>query len=103
MKSVPVISGGTLQWIALSDMGYTVQRQKCRSYEVTSVNLEVEIPGDLYPEEIVVVGAHYDTVSGCPSANDNGGTILELNRWRGDNQNDYIYKKTEPLHPSCSK
>lgn len=46
----------------LSDLGYTVQRQEFRFYEVTSVNLEVEIPGHLYPEEIVVVGAHYDTV-----------------------------------------
>ena len=71
----------------LSDMGYTVQQQEFRSYEVTSVNLEVEIPGHLYPEEIVVVGAHYDTVSDCPGANDNGSgvaALLELARLLDD-------------------
>ncbi len=71
----------------LSDMGYTVQQQEFRSYEVTSVNLEVEIPGHLYPEEIIVVGAHYDTVSNCPGANDNGSgvaALLELARLLDD-------------------
>lgn len=62
----------------LSDLGYTVQQQEFRSYEVTSVNLEVEISGHLYPEEIVVVGAHYDTVSDCPGANDNGSGVAAL-------------------------
>ncbi|OEU49437.1 MAG: hypothetical protein BA866_11885, partial [Desulfobulbaceae bacterium S5133MH15] len=67
----------------LSDAGYTVQQQEFRSHEVTSLNLEVEIPGHSYPEEIVVVGAHYDTVSDCPGANDNGtgvAALLELAR-----------------------
>lgn len=62
----------------LSDLGYSVQRQEFRAYEVTSVNLEVEIPGHLYPEEIVVVGAHYDTVPDCPGANDNGSGVAAL-------------------------
>ncbi|MEN8198980.1 MAG: M28 family peptidase [Thermodesulfobacteriota bacterium] len=62
----------------LSDMGYVVQRQEFSSYKVTSVNLEVEIPGHLYPEEIVVIGAHYDTVSDCPGANDNGSGVAAL-------------------------
>lgn len=62
----------------LSDLGYDVQRQDFRSYDVTSVNLEVEIPGSLHPEKIVVVGAHYDTVSDCPGANDNGSGVAAL-------------------------
>ena len=62
----------------LSDMGYTVQRQEFRAYEVTSVNLEVEIPGHLFPEKIIVVGAHYDTVPDCPGANDNGSGVAAL-------------------------
>jgi Zn-dependent M28 family amino/carboxypeptidase len=67
----------------LSDLGYTVQRQEFRSYQVTSANLEVEIPGSQYPEEIIVIGAHYDTVADCPGANDNGSgvaALLELSR-----------------------
>ncbi len=49
----------------------------------TSHNLEVEIPGSGRREEIVIIGAHYDTAPGTPGANDNGsGTaaILELAR-----------------------
>ena len=38
-------------------------------------NLEVEIPGTARPEEIVVVGAHYDTVPGTPGANDNASGV----------------------------
>ena len=51
--------------------GYGVNRQE---YEVSSTkccNVEAEIPGRTRPEEIVVVGAHYDTVVGTPGANDN--------------------------------
>ena len=35
-------------------------------------NLEAEIRGLTKPDEILVVGAHYDSVRGCPAANDNG-------------------------------
>jgi len=42
-------------------------------------NLELELPGGGRPEEIVVLGAHYDSVVGCPGANDNGtGTAALL-------------------------
>ncbi len=71
----------------LVDLGYAVRQQEFSSHDVTVVNLEVEITGSLQPEEIVVVGAHYDTVSGCPGANDNGSgvaALLELARLLGD-------------------
>ncbi len=67
--------------------GYAVRQQEFSAHNVTAVNLEVEITGSLQPEEIVVVGAHYDTVSGCPGANDNGSgvaALLELARLLGD-------------------
>jgi len=35
-------------------------------------NLELEIRGAAKPDEIVVIGGHYDSVVGCPGANDNG-------------------------------
>jgi hypothetical protein len=67
-------------WIesSLVQTGYQVRRL---SYEVRGrvcENLEVEIPGRTRPEEIVVVGAHYDSVPGCPAANDNGSGVAAL-------------------------
>lgn len=62
----------------LSQFGYRVQRQ---SFEVSGkecYNLEVEISGDGRPEEIVVIGAHYDSVIGCPGANDNASGVAAL-------------------------
>ena len=71
----------------LVDLGYTVRQQEFSAYNVTAVNLEIEITGSIQPEEIVVIGAHYDTVSGCPGANDNGSgvaALLELARLLAD-------------------
>ena len=44
----------------------------------TADNLVVEIPGESRPDEIVVVGAHYDTVPGSPGANDNASAVAVL-------------------------
>lgn len=41
-------------------------------------NIAVEIPGGSAPEEIVVVGAHYDSVSGSPGADDNASGVAVL-------------------------
>jgi Zn-dependent M28 family amino/carboxypeptidase len=46
-------------------------------------NIEVEIGGGSRASEIVLVGAHYDSVAGAPGANDNGSGVaamLELAR-----------------------
>jgi Zn-dependent M28 family amino/carboxypeptidase len=46
-------------------------------------NIEVEIRGASKPDEIVILGAHYDSVPNCPAANDNASGIagtLELAR-----------------------
>ncbi|MBP0015237.1 MAG: M28 family peptidase [Roseofilum sp. SBFL] len=46
-------------------------------------NLEVEIPGTTKAEEIIVIGAHYDSVAHVPGANDNGSgaaAVLALAR-----------------------
>jgi hypothetical protein len=58
--------------------GYRVNKQ---SYEVRGRkcdNLEVELPGGERKEEIVIVGAHYDSVRGAPGANDNGSGVAGL-------------------------
>jgi hypothetical protein len=49
--------------------GYDVQGKTCE-------NIEAEITGK--QPEIVVVGAHYDSVIGCPGANDNGSGAAAL-------------------------
>jgi hypothetical protein len=57
---------------------HTVERQ---SYEVDGVrvdNLIAEIRGASRAKEIVVIGAHYDTVEGSPGADDNGSGVAGL-------------------------
>lgn len=73
----------------LSSMGYEVQEQEVPSDREVVYNLEVEIPGRDLAAEIVVVGAHYDTVFNCPGANDNGtgvAALLELARLLADSR-----------------
>jgi hypothetical protein len=45
---------------------------------LTVSNIEVTLPGTSRAGEIVVIGAHYDTVKGCPGANDNATGIAAL-------------------------
>lgn len=66
--------------------GYTVSAQEYRVGELPCANLEVTRPGTRHPEQILLVGAHYDTVLGSPGANDNGSgvaALLELSRLLG--------------------
>ena len=68
---------------SLINAGYEVQRQEYQIGNKTYSNLEVEIKGTEKPEEIIVIGAHYDSVMGVPGANDNGSgaaAVLELAR-----------------------
>lgn len=72
---------------ALAEAGHTVERQEYEHRGLKSANLIVELPGSSRAAEIVVVGAHYDTVPGSPGANDNGSGTAALvalaGRWRG--------------------
>jgi len=68
---------------SVSEMGYRVRLQGYDVGKMRCKNIEVEIQGRDRPEEIVVVGAHYDSVSGSPGANDNAtgaAAVLELCR-----------------------
>ncbi len=55
--------------------GYTVERQGYEVREQTCYNLIADLRGRIRPDEIIVVGAHYDSVMGSPGANDNGTGI----------------------------
>lgn len=62
---------------------WEVQGYRVSAHEVTFergrwANLEVSRPGRQAPNEIVVIGAHYDSVSGSPGANDNGSGVAAL-------------------------
>lgn len=69
--------------------GYEVLHQRYEAYGEPCENLSVQLTGSRYPDEIVVVGAHYDSVSGSPGANDNGSGVAALlalaREWSGRN------------------
>lgn len=77
---------GTLQ-----DAGYEVSRETFLVDGKEVWNLAVERRGRQRPDEILLVGAHYDTVPGSPGANDNGSAVvatLELARWFAEHEPD---------------
>ena len=68
---------------AFADSGYQVNHYKYRIDDQEFDNLEVDIPGKTKAEEIIVIGAHYDSVAHVPGANDNGSgaaAVLALAR-----------------------
>jgi hypothetical protein len=58
--------------------GYEVDRQVYTVEGVACANLAAEIRGVSRPAEIVVVGAHYDSVVGTPGANDNASGVAAV-------------------------
>lgn len=68
------------QWEA---QGYRVVSQRYETHGVLSENLEATLRGADRPDEILLVGAHYDSVKGSPGADDNASgvaALLELSR-----------------------
>lgn len=74
-------SGGLDQAVAFLEQSLRetgcgeARRQTFRSMSLDVHNLEVEIPGDSMPGEIIIVGAHYDSVDDSPAANDNASGV----------------------------
>ena len=67
----------------LAGLGYAVATQRFQSGPSEVRNVEVEVKGGARVSEIIIVGAHYDSVLGAPGANDNGSgvaAIIELAR-----------------------
>ena len=77
--------------------GYDVRGKLCE-------NIEVEIPGA--SRDILVIGAHYDSVFGSPGANDNGSGVAALlalaKRFAGKPQERTLrfvaFPNEEPIH-----
>ena len=66
-----------------SEIGYEIQQETYDALGDTATNLIVENPGTIRPEEIVLLGAHYDTVYTTPGADDNASAVavmLEVSR-----------------------
>jgi Zn-dependent M28 family amino/carboxypeptidase len=61
-----------------ASLGYTVLPQSYKVDDIECTNLEVAIPGPVRASEIIVVGAHYDTVRGSPGADDNASGVAAL-------------------------
>jgi Zn-dependent M28 family amino/carboxypeptidase len=62
----------------LEDTGYAVSVQPFASRGLTVNNLEAVLPGHGAADEIIVAGAHYDSVAGTPGANDNASGVASL-------------------------
>ena len=62
----------------LGAAGYRVAEQPFMAEGRRVRNLEAEVRGVRLPEEIVIVGAHYDSVMGSPGANDNASGCAAL-------------------------
>jgi Zn-dependent M28 family amino/carboxypeptidase len=63
---------------SLLDSGYQPRRQEYQAKGKTFANIEAEITGQVHPQEIVIIGAHYDTARGSPGANDNASGVAAL-------------------------
>jgi Zn-dependent M28 family amino/carboxypeptidase len=66
-----------------SEQGYQVSLQWYETSGHPCANLEVARCGSSRPEQILVVGAHYDSVRGSPGADDNASgvaALLEISR-----------------------
>ncbi len=68
---------------SLGKSGYEVNRQGYQAAGLSCYNIEVEIQGRDRRDEILIIGAHYDSVFGSPGANDNAtgaAAVLALAR-----------------------
>lgn len=67
----------------LRRMGYSIREESYLANNRQVMNIEAELKGARQPDEIVVIGAHYDSPPESPGANDNASGVaamLELAR-----------------------
>jgi Zn-dependent M28 family amino/carboxypeptidase len=79
----------------LRDAGYEVRLLPYEMNNLEVRNIEVELKGNAKHDEIVVMGAHYDTAYGTKGANDNASgvaAIIELAKAMKDKKTDRTVK-----------
>lgn len=59
-------------------MGYVVREESYLVDGKSVSNIEAELKGNRQPDEIVLIGAHYDSPPGSPGANDNASGVAAL-------------------------
>ena len=62
----------------LKELGYGVSRQTFQVRGLDCHNIIAEQKGTEIDQEIVIVGAHYDSARGTPAANDNGSGVASM-------------------------
>jgi len=67
-----------LSTLGPSNLGYTTREQSYAVRQQTFSNIEAELTGRRWPKEIIVVGAHYDSISTTPGADDNASGSLAM-------------------------
>jgi hypothetical protein len=71
------------------ELGYTVELQRFEVAGRVVDNIAAERRGLRYADQVVIVGAHYDSVMGSPGANDNASgvaALVELARMCGESR-----------------
>src|SRR6266481_3454463 len=63
---------------SLREAGYSPLLHTYETQGKGFVNISAELPGREHKDEIVVIGAHYDTHKDSPGANDNGSAVAAL-------------------------
>ena len=64
--------------LTLSRFGYRADTQRFKVSVGEVRNIEVEVQGAARANEIIIVGAHYDSVFGAPGGNDNGSGVAAV-------------------------
>ena len=62
----------------LTKSGYDVRRHTYQVAGQACENLEAELRGTDKPDDILLIGAHYDSVQGSPGANDNATGVAAM-------------------------
>ena len=62
----------------LAGVGYVVRHQPYEVEGIICENIEAEVRGSRRPDDIIVIGAHYDSVQGSPGANDNASGVAAM-------------------------
>jgi Zn-dependent M28 family amino/carboxypeptidase len=60
---------------SLNQVGYDVRKQNYDVEGKVCSNIEAQLKGIKYPEQIIIIGAHYDSYYGSPGANDNASAV----------------------------
>lgn len=91
---------------SLKKAGYEPRKIEVECHLGPSFNIEALLPGTEHPERVIVIGAHYDSVEGCPAANDNASGVagvLAMARALRETPHAYtirfmLYANEEPPH-----